>query len=305
MATLTTLTLQELIEETLSRLYRTTERPRQVVIGSDALSSTSDTTLTLSSGTVPSVSDVLEVGQELLLVTAVSADATPVITVSRGYAGTPAVAAASGTIGVVNPLWARFEVRRAILRAFSGTLTVYLPSIVSEAYSSGTGLQYVELPEDTLEVLAVSHMDSNSGLLSELYGWHFREDLPASVVASGKLLRVAFAYSAGDEIIITRHAAYAWSDTPPTEASTITLPSFGEDLPALYASAYLVMNREVSRLELDRIEEWNQEAAIRQGVNLRMAQSLWTEFYRRLDEARRVQNRPKIRPFVKMQRVVQ
>ena len=59
----------------------------------------------------------------------------------------------------------------------------------------------------------------------------------------------------------------------------------------------------MSRLDLDTLGEWNQDAAIRGGQNLRLMRELWGEYYRRLDEARSIYSVPKHRPYRKMPKV--
>jgi hypothetical protein len=95
-----------------------------------------------------------------------------------------------------------------------------------------------------------------------------------------------------------------WSSHPtePTESATVTLPEGAEDLPALYASAWAVSSREISRGEIDRAEEWNRSEPQRGGVSLSLSKMLWQNFYRSLDEVRRLSPLPVNRPYVKMSR---
>lgn len=304
MATSTTLVLGDVIEEAMALLYRPVERPMQCAVGSDALTSSSaDTTCTLS-GDYSSVrvSTVIESGQELILVTARSADATPIFTVARGYAGTPVSAHTTGTVVLVGPLWARYEVRRSILRCFNGPLSAYLPNLTSTTLTTATNSYFVSMPAATVDVVRVAVSSVLSGSVShwdEISQWDFIEDVPTAVVSTGKMLTFPYGFPTGQSLHVTYQTTYAWSGgtSDPAEAETVPIPAAGADLPALYAAAYQVFAREISRLELDRISEWNSEAAVRQGVNLRMAQTLWTEFYRRLDEARKVQNVPRHRAY--------
>ena len=92
MATTVSVSLGTLIDEALSRLYRHSERPLQVAL-SGAPSDAADTTLNLSTGDASkiSITDVIEINQEAMLVTAVDT-ATDILTVARGYAGTTASA---------------------------------------------------------------------------------------------------------------------------------------------------------------------------------------------------------------------
>jgi hypothetical protein len=306
-ATYATLTLSDVIEETLAILYRPTERPRQCMLGSNALTALdTDTTFTLS-GTYTAVqaTTIIEIGNELILCTAKSADATPVFTCVRGYAGTPVEAHTTGDAVLMSPTWSRYDIRRAILRCFRGVLTTYLPFITSTTLDVVASADYIALPSNCIEVhrVGLTALENEShSMWRELPNWSFIEDIPTSIVSSGKILTHPYGFTAGQDLFVTYQAPYAWSGATedPADSETISIPAGAQDLPSMYAAAFMVLNREVTRLELDRIEEWNQEAAIRQGVNLRLAQSLWSEFYKRLDEARRQQNVPKYRPFRKM-----
>lgn len=306
MASSTTVTLSDLIEEALSRLHPATERPAEVALAADALASTSDTTITLT-GDYAAVrpSTLLEVGQELLLVTGRDTSTPPVFTVARGYAGTPKAAAVTGTVVRISPLWTRYEVYRAILRCFAGPLTAYLPCLTSTTITVTANTYFLSMPAACIDVMRVgvsSIPGSSISKWDEVPQWEFIEDVPVAVVATGKMLTFPPMLAQGQTLHVTYQTAYAWSGgtATPAEAETITLPAAAMDLPSLYASSWMVMGREVSRLELDRVEEWNKDAAIRQGVNLRLATTLWGEFYRRLDEARKVQNVPQRRVYRKM-----
>lgn len=304
MASTSTLSLESLIEETLSILYRINERPRQVILGSDDLSNASDTLFTLlADAEHVNVSDVLEFGQELILVTAKSADASPVFTGSRGYNGTAKNSSVTtGTVGLLNPEHPRYEVRRTLLRAFKGPFNTWLPSIVGEAVTRDAGKQYATLPATTLKVLRLSHLDPTTGRFIDLDQWEFVDDLPTSVVSTGKLLRLPSYLSDTDEVIVLRQVPYAWSEVDPTEEATIEVPVTAEDLPVLYAVAVLVTGREVTRLELDKVEERINESTVRNDANVRLIREYWGQFYRRLDEARRVTPVPKHRPYRKMRK---
>ncbi len=302
MATGTTQALSELIEDTFSILYRTAERPFQVAVGSDALAAdVSDTSLTLATGySAVSATDILENGQELMLVTAKSDDAVPVFTVSRGYANTTVEAAATTDVLLVNPSFARRDVSEWIQRCFKSLMNTHLPAISSAEMNRVASKQYIAMPSDTVRVLSVRHVITSTGRIVDVGGWQFEEDLPTSFTATGKALRVPSTIDDDDDLVVTYQAPYAWSDATPTEASTITCPLGAEDIPPLWAAAYAVTRREVQRGDLDKIEEWNQDQAMRQGINLRWARELWGEVYRRVDDSRRLQNVPKYRPFRKI-----
>jgi hypothetical protein len=267
-----TVTRGDLIEETLDHLYRLAERPAQVVVGATALSSESDTTLTLASG-VLNVSDKVEAAEgEVMLVTAKSADATPIYTVSRGYSATTRETVATGGVLLKNPTWERQLVSGWIGKCVDSLMNAKLPYIHQAVYEAHATYPYVELEADALDVFRVRHFSTLSGRVAPVGHWSF-EAVPTSIVTSGKLLRVT-GLTDGDQLIID-----------------------AQDVPVLWAAAYAIGRREISRSELDKIEEWNQEQAIRAGVNLRMLRDAWGEVYRRVDEAKEVHRVPRRRPY--------
>ena len=300
MSTLTSVSLETLVEETLSNLYRIAERPLETTVGSNALTDTSDTTLTLADASAVSATTKLEHGSELLLVTAKTADATPVLTVSRGYAATTKAAAPTGTRILIEPQWARADVIRWLQRCFASAFNKHLPSLETQAMSREDGYQYIIMPADTMRVLSVRHMSSVTGRIVDIGNWRLEQDLPTSLVSTGKALRLGSFVEDDDELIVTYQVPYEWTGTG--EDATVNIPIGSEDLAPLWVSAYAVARREVSRSELDKIEEWNQEQAIRAGVNLRAVRDAWGEFYRRLDEVRSIHPVPRHRPYRKMPR---
>jgi len=294
------ITLDELVDEALSRLLRLGERPKRVIMGVSALtSSPTDTTFTLTDTLGVNVSDVLEFGDELLLVTAKSTAADPVYTASRAYLGTPIGTHATNAEGVVNPPYGRMEVTKWVLRAFSGPLNAYVPYVVSDALFRVTANQYILMPEGTIQVYEVRHFTPVSGRIVDIGGWRFERRMPTAIITTGLALRLPVNILDDDELIVT----YQLDWTEAWVGETVELPTGADDLPVLFAVAYGVAGREVSRSELDRIEEWNQEQAIRAGVNLRLLSALWNDFYRRIDEVQRTQFVPRLRIFRKMPKV--
>ena len=302
--------LGSLIDETLSRLMRVNEFPLTVEVGANGLESTTDTQFTLQSGAdLIEPSDVLEFGQELVLVTRKSGDSVPVFTCARRYTGSPTDSAPPGTVGLKNPTWTRWSARQAVVQSTQGGLVSSLPEVVTLAESIEPGAMFLEVPADTLDVhqLAVILDD---GRHVELMQWDYLPFLPEAAVPSGKAVQVPSDATLTDVFLVTLSRPYRWylgDDEVPaagvSEDAVVNLPIAGQDLPALWAAAKLATGRELSRSELDKVEEWNQEAAIRQGVNIRLVKELWLEFYRRMDEVRRTQPLPKHRPYKRMRRI--
>lgn len=293
-----TVSRDDLIQEAYASLYRTSEKPARLVVGSNALATTSETTFTLSTGVLNVTDWVESPAGEVMLVTAKSSDADPIYTVARQYEGPDSEACPTGTVLLKRPTFKRWEVRNWIERAINSILNTELPYVESNLYSPHATYQYIELPDDTIDVLRVRHFGVLDGRVADVGAWAFEDDIPTSIVTSGRLLRVGAGVTADDELIVTVRRPYSFSDA--TDDGTVDLPLAAVDVPVLWASAYALARREVSRSELDKIEEWNQEQAIRAGVNLRAVRDAWGEVYRRVDEAKRLHRVPKKRVYRKI-----
>jgi hypothetical protein len=299
-----TVSMSDLIDRALLEVQHPLELGH-VVVGSGALTAeASSTELTLEDPTGVEVNDVIEFPDgELLLVTAKSAEATPVLTVHRGYYGTTRAAHAEGAVGTVNPQFPRWRVKEAVRRSISRIDGLGVPLVLSETLRREEGRSYVDMPEDCREVITVKYV-AESGRIWELDRWTFHEDLPSNKFSTGKTLVVAAYARDDDDLEVTYRAHYRWSSHPdaPGEDSTIDLPEGAEDLPAMYAAAWLAGAREISRHQLDRSEEWaqSQAAAGQSGATVR---ALWQNFYRALDEAKRIVPVPVRRPYVRRPRL--
>lgn len=302
----TSVTLESLIDSTLFELEGASEKARPVVIGSTALSTVGAIDFTMSSGSA-SVSDIIEFGSELVLITSKSADTTPIYRCSRGYYNTTAAVHAEGTVGMVNPPYPRRRVADAINRCLPRLEALGVPLIAGQVLVRETGLRYVALPAGIRRVLQVLYINATSGRVLELDGWRVFNSIDTDLSASGQVLHLPQYVVDDDELQVIYQAPYAWSDSPafPGETATVSLPVGATDLPASYAAAWLVSAREVSRQELDRSEEWARLEPLRGGGSGALVRAKWQEFYRALDEAQRVVafEVPKHRPYIKSPRV--
>lgn len=298
------LTLGDLIDRTLFELVS----PETLSFSSPTTGALSavDTTLSLVDGSRVAASDILEIDAELMLVTDVTADAVPVITVSRGYYNSVAATHASGAVASMNPRHPRVRIAEAIRRSFARLEAMGLPLVETSTINREPGLRYAELPASTRDVIRVGYIDPTYGTWIPLDSWTFQDDVPTTVVSSGKLLRLPRYLADTDDLVVTVKVPYRWSTHPaaPSEASTITMIEGTEDLPMLYATSWLVSRREIGRTEIDRAEEWNQGEPSRGGVSAGTVRAMWQEFYRALDEARRlIPAMPYHRPFIPMPRI--
>lgn len=281
-----TVTLGDLVDKALEELQAPTELGKLVVRPAALTSSETTFLLTDYSATV---SDILEFGSELMLVTAKTNAADPTYTVSRGYYGTTAVAHSTNEVGYVNPQWNRQRVANAVKRAFPRLEALGVPLLESTVFTPAESIEsdfrfVLEMPSETREVWFVRDD------LAEVENWEFIEDLPTTQYSTGKVVKLSRSASLDTDYSVTYRIPYRWSSYPtaPDEDDTIDLPEGAEDLPSAYAVAWLVSAREISRQELDRAMEWNTNEPTRGGVSLRFVQSKWQDFYRQLDEVRRV-----------------
>jgi hypothetical protein len=301
---LTTVTLDTFVDRALMELQGPAEVGARVVMGSNALVDGTDAQFLLTGTTQANPSDLIEFGSELLLVTAKTTDVDPLYTVARGYYGsTNAGAVAAGSVGTVNPTWSRMRVGEAVRRAFPRLEALGLPVVKSGTFTRTAGLQYVSMPTETRSVQRVGYFGED-GRFWEIDRWRYFEDVPTSVISTGKIVRLPAYVADTDALQITYTTPYRWSTWPsnPIGASTIGVPEGAEDLPSSYAVAWLLSAREISRSDLDRAEEWNRGEPQRGGVSLSLARAAWQNFYRQLDEARRLDPVTPARPYIKMAR---
>ena len=305
MAATVGVTLGDLIDQTLGRLVTPREYPLRVEVDADPLSAlASDTSVSVTEPDKVEPTDVLEFGYELLLVTGKDS-VSDLLTVSRGYMGTDLSAHVTGEVGWKSPQWPRWRVRQHVLNAVSGGILAAAPEVATETGSVLTGGSLVPVAADTLDVIRVQVMD-DQGRLVGLSRWDFMDHLPADMFPTGKVVQINSGPSDDDVFWVTSIRPYRWFDTDavqtsdPDDDAVVYLPADGVDLPMLWAAATLATGRELSRSELDKVEEWNQEQAIRQGTNLRLVKELWGEFYRRSDEVRRNHPVQRHRPFQRM-----
>lgn len=294
-----TVTLGELVDHTLQEVQNAQE-VGLTVVRNDALDAT-QTTFTLTGHERVNISDVLEFGTELMLVRDKSADANPVFTVTRGHYQTTAVAHGTNETGTVNPQFNRRRVAEALDRSLPSmeanglvlVLNTVLPVIEDTDLDVTHKRLMLQLPPETREVVSVSR-----GLV-EARNWEFIDNLPLSNYPNGRVVRMSRWSKLGDEYNVTYKVPFRWSNHPtfPVEADTLTLPEGTEYVPCAFAKAWLSSGREFSRQQIDRSQEWNVGEPARGGVSLSTVRALWQEYYRALDEARRLEPQMLRRPF--------
>jgi hypothetical protein len=253
---LTTVTLGQLVDGALEGVQAPPEVGRLVV--RTAALGEGDGGFQLVDASIVAVTDIIEFADELMFVTAKSDDsATATLTVIRGYYGTTPRTHAANEVGVLNPRWARKRVASLINESFthleSGGVQIVVtdPMIVPyvDPYDNWTTL--LPVPEGARRVWNV-----RAGI-HEIAQWHPVGDLPEGDYPDTRVIRLPRHMRLYDgPYSIVYQMPYRWSDTPAVETSTVEIPEGAEFLPALYAAWKLTGDREVSRSQVDRSEEW-------------------------------------------------
>lgn len=286
-----TVTLAELVDRALNELEAPEERGHQVVLTGDM--SSSDTTFLTSDLSVLSNTTLIEFEDELVLVT----DAT-VPTVMRGYYKTTPASHANGTVGYLSPKFPRYRVAQGVISGVKRLEALGLPFFRTSTHTLTS--RRVEIPEDVRDVISVQYEDANDIIHDALF--QFFPDLPVAESSTGKAIQLGRLWAEDDVIWVTSRIPYRWSTHPstPDAGATITLPEGMDELPALYGAAWMVSGREISRTELDRSTEMSENLPSAGGAGAAIVRNKWQEFYRSLDELRRLEpaRNPITRPYM-------
>lgn len=294
--------LGRIVEDALSWLYRAEERPLTVFVGANELSSEVDVTMTMKAENLDEIhrTDLLEGGHEIMLVVDRTDDASPVLTVDRAYAGTPNGGAhLTNTVLLKNPRWKRHDVWRALLQGLEGTIGGAVP-MTERAVIQVTDGWYAELPDYALGVLQVGvGAGGPTDRVRWVDDWEYMRDHPQAASGQGIDLSTAILGSY-DQVVVKYIVPYPtkgptdtdWNESPLPQSQAgedylVELWVGTEDVAALYAAAMRLTGREMSRIDVTEMEQWNSDNAQRYNVNLTAAKFMWQTFYQRLDELRR------------------
>lgn len=297
--------LAELVDRALLELRHPNEQGFRVVLSDNGVNDPSFTSFQLANPDRVNPTDVIQFGDELVLVTAKSSAVVPTFTCARGYYGTTPESHPSGVAGTVNPAYPRFRVADAVRRSFTRLEAFGVHPVVSATFSRPAGQGYVEMPAGCREVYDVWFL-SEDGRLHDLDRWRFDHSLPTNKFGSGCAVRLPYYVSDHDDLEIRYRMPFRWSShpAPPDADSTVDMPEGTQDLPSLYAAAWLVAAREISRMEIDRSEEWQRtELVMDRGSPGGLVRAQWQAFYRSLDEARRLMMVPARRQYFRMPKV--
>jgi hypothetical protein len=136
-----------------------------------------------------------------------------------------------------------------------------------------------------------------------LGAWEFERHIPTAVSANGAAITFhTTEVSEDDDLIVVYKRPWQTADEVLNEdvPQDLIVPVGAEDLPSLWAAAFLVSGREISRTQIDDIESWATGAPMRFGNSDRLIRQSWQTFYSRVDEVKKIHVEPHVRPFIKM-----
>lgn len=279
---LTTVTLGQLVDRALEGMQAPPEVGRVVV--RTAPLGVGDGAFTLLDATIVSATDIIEFADELMFVATKSDDsATASLTVIRGHYGTTARTHPANQVGTLNPAWSRKRVASVVLESFThierGGVQIVLtePMVVPfvDPYDHFTTL--LPVPAWARRVYNV-----RAGI-NEVAQWDDVSDLPEGDYPDTRVIRLPRHLRSFDgPFSIVYQMPFRWSSDPVTEASTMQIPEGAEFLPSLYAVFRLTSDRENSRAQVDRSEEWTGGGQPDSGL----VRQKEREFYAALDAAK-------------------
>lgn len=298
------ISLGTLVDRTLTALQGPESEPAFTRINGTVTTSGDISTFLVDDPDNISVSNWLQVGAETMLVTAKSADTDPIITVQRGYYRSTTETLANDNLVHINPRYPRVRVAEAIKRCFNRLESLGLPLVETTTITRETDLKYAEVPANTRDVLRIFYLGTDGHPLN-IDGWEYI-DAGESISTTGKLVRLPRYVANADTLYMQYRVPYRWASYPdePNETDEVSMIEGTEDLPVLYAVAWLLGGREIQRQEADVSTEWNEAEPSRNGASISLLRFRWQEFYQAVDLARRlVPAMPLHRPYRKMPRL--
>jgi hypothetical protein len=247
-------------------------------------SSATASALTLSVNDSSAVSNgISEVGDELVYVSSSDSDTLAIAPFGRGFRGSTAASHAVNTQVTFNPTFPRVEIKKAINDALRQTY----PSLwqVKSTTFTFTGAQLTyELPADCdavtkvlWETVGPSHYWETS------YGWRFEPD---SEEATGKALTLLDMPLQGQTVKVVYQASFsALADDADTLEGT-GFPASAEDVLLYAVAAKLIRFIDVSRMQLDSVENLSRAAVVQAGDAGKVANQMYAMYQQRLAEER-------------------
>lgn len=226
---------------------------------------------------------ISEIGDELVYVSSASSNTLTLAPFGRGYRDSTAATHSANDAVIFNPTFPRAEIKRAINEALR---QVYpsLYQLKTTTFTFGGSVLTYELPADTEAVHKVIwQMIGPSGYWETSYGWRFEPD---SEEATGKALTLVDLPQNGQTVKVVYQAKFSDLSADADTLASIGFPDSAEDVLYYAVAAKLIRFMDVSRLQLDNVENQSRAQVVSAGDAGKIANQMYAMYQQRLAEER-------------------
>jgi hypothetical protein len=226
---------------------------------------------------------VSEVGDELVYVSSSDSNSLALAPFGRGFRGSTAASHAINSLVTFNPTFPRVVIKEAINQALKQVYpSLYQLKSTTFTYS-GAQLTY-SLPADTEAVHKVLwEVTGATNYWETSYGWRFEPD---SEEATGKALTLVDLPQQGRTVKVIYQAGFSALSADADTLDSIGFPASAEDVLEYAVAAKLIRFMDVSRLQLDNVENLSRAAVVQAGDAGKIANQMFAMYQQRLAEER-------------------
>lgn len=257
--------------------------PRETSLTSDITASA--TTVTLDSVSDVNVDTLLEIGAEIMLVTAVTGSDATVI---RGYQSSEATTHSSGDRVRANVRYTRQNLNEALDTSVNNWLSTYMPRLVWDETTAGKWLPQRYVYTVPSEAQAVRDVAWKTPGYEEIryVGFSGLDNYPSSIASTGKGVRVFEHGLYGQSVLVYYETAWPRletdSDTVPDD-----FPPEADDLIVTGAALYLLGWRLTPKYRLDEtVFAREQRSSVPANANMRMMAMMRQEWVQGVERVR-------------------
>lgn len=281
------ITLATLVSRVKTLLH---DMAQQDTLGA-AVSTTTTTSVTVTTASMWSKGSVMEVDNELMLITADLAGS--VATVTRGFMGTTAATHSNGAVATKDPRYARKTIIEAINVSLCNWLSMYIPRLVWDSATQGTlqgNKTLYTAPADALNISrAIFQVPGSTSVKGVEFGP--LQPFPTTLCSTGVGFEVYTDknFWAGQTLHVCYEKAWTFleadADTVPSD-----FPPLGDDLIVTGAAVYILGWRLAPRLTANEITFYRESnIALPSNVSMQALEMMkrdWTQGVQRLSSHR-------------------
>lgn len=228
---------------------------------------------------------IIEIDDELMYVDTSDANSITIAPFGRGYRGSTAAAHNQNAQVVVDPMFPRSEVRRAIDQIVLGLYPNLFQIKTADITYNATAVGY-DLPADCANVLDVKYKFSGdpTNYWRPLSGWAFDPNSPAT---NGKSLNLFDFVPVGSTIRVVYQAAFGAFTTNDDTLASIGLKEDWADLIVYGVTSRMVRFLDPVRLQIAAVENATRSQFVATGDAGKVANQLYAMYQQRLTEERK------------------